>query len=476
MNDAMVKERARERLLSAELAEVLEIDVAAIDAVAIASRKPHRWLAAALVLLGIAVAGGVAWLRAHDVHEVQQREFDPTDPWWERGLSVMVGGDNLRSANVVAALPPESSEFTVNQYLGSGPDAIDAVLARPRVETLSWIAGTTAYDPDAWRRLLTHGELRRLCLGGPDAGLSASQLRELRLLPELQQLGLVMKGIALDADVASALVELPKLRELLILGNAVLPEGLQRLDGLPHLDTLGLFGFGEGDANAIVRAASRVRTLRALLLEGFRSPIDPDALASLRDLRGLIALDLSHCDLTDEHLAALPDTLQALQVSNLQGVSVTGLKQLDRMRGLRSLGVRAGLPEKLKDPLRRLVERMEVECFELGVEVPDEQLWRTLQSLPRLRRLRVHDQSIGDAMPAARRDVFEQARRCDHLEVLIFRTRELPMPDELAVLRDHPTLRRVRIERSERFAAGQALTPDHLAAVRDAAGCEVEVQ
>ncbi len=83
MNDEAVQERARERLLSAEIAEVLQVELAVIDAVERAPWRHHgRSLAAAVVLLGIVIAGGVAWLREHDSRLAQQPQDAPSLRDW----------------------------------------------------------------------------------------------------------------------------------------------------------------------------------------------------------------------------------------------------------------------------------------------------------------------------------------------------------------------------------------------------------
>ncbi len=83
MNDRAVSEGALERMVSAELAAVLQVDLAAIDAVEAAlPRRRAGWLTAATVLLGAAIACGVAWLREHDATPAQDPQPEPSLREW----------------------------------------------------------------------------------------------------------------------------------------------------------------------------------------------------------------------------------------------------------------------------------------------------------------------------------------------------------------------------------------------------------
>ncbi|MCA8963669.1 MAG: hypothetical protein KDC48_02220 [Planctomycetes bacterium] len=83
MNAQVVAERARERMLSAEIAAVLQVELASVDAVGVtAPRRRSAWLAAAVVVLGTAIACGVAWLQQRDARLAQEPEPQPSSREW----------------------------------------------------------------------------------------------------------------------------------------------------------------------------------------------------------------------------------------------------------------------------------------------------------------------------------------------------------------------------------------------------------
>jgi hypothetical protein len=71
------------------------------------------------------------------------------------------------------------------------------------------------------------------------------------------------------------------------------------------------------------------------------------------------------------------------------------------------------------------------------VAVPDPALWQALQAKPALRRLQFGNHFGSFA------DLFAGCARCPRLESVAVECQALPTAAELAVLRDHPTLRRL---------------------------------
>lgn len=470
MNDDAVKELVRERRLSAELAAVMDARLSVIDAIEAAPRKRSRsWLAAAVLVLGVGAAVGVAVSARHDRDQLQQRQYDAVDPWYENEWPWRVPFDVVKTRADVAKLPADRTRFTVVVRDEEGEQALGALLERERIEQLMLMTGGVGNRELRWSELGKCAELRSLLVAGPAAGLDPASLRQLRVLPQLETLALSQGAATLDEATARALVELPKLRQLTCAMSDVSPAGVAALRGLPHLDTLFLHFDPEqarelGGAGELLAAAATVTTLRALFLEG-RSILEPDDLRSLHALEHLVVLGLSHVRVNDAALAALPAGLQALRLPRLDGVTSAGLAHLGKLRQLRSLALHGG---QLPGALCKVIEEMELECFECLAVVPDATLWEVLQGEGRLRRLYVH---TGSSNRAA---VWAEAMRCRELEVLIVRVDSLPAPAELAALRGHPKLRLLRLVRYR--PTTPVPTPAEVAALRAQAGVEVDVR
>jgi len=441
MSEQQVKERARERLLAAELAEVLQVDAAAITAgESEPPRRQHGWLAAALVLLGVAVAAGVAWLRTEEAREAAQGAFDPANPWWEDEVPFSVPMVVVRSPEEVQALPASTVRITVSTPEAS-PGTISAALRREDLRQLLLVHGRPETPSIPWPEITARASLRSL--GFLTLIVDAQQLAQLRQLPLLRALTLSHGSVEIDAKIGAALAGLKTLQHLNIAYDEVDPEGLARLAELPALTSLvlGVAQSGPGDLTAQLAAVAKIRTLRSLFFNGDMNPMPADAVRQLRSLPDLIALQLSNFDLDDDGLAALPRTLQQLQLPKLGAITPTGIAGLAELGSLRSLGFHLGLSAEHDAAVRDLVPKLPLECFECLSALPSDALWTVIEGLPLLRRVRVQ---IGDEDPRA---TFEHALACRKLEVLFVSVPQMPTPEQLGLLREHATLRRIVLRR-----------------------------
>lgn len=467
MNEQRIKAQARERLQAAELAEVLRVDVAAITAAeAEPQRLRHSWLAAAVVLFGVAVAGGVTWLRSEEAREAAQGAFDPANPWWEEEVPFSVPMVVVRSPEEVAALPASTVRITVSTPEAS-PGTISAALRREDLRQLLLVHGRPDLPSIPWPELTARASLRSL--GFLTLPVDAQQLAQLRKLPLLRALSLSHESVRLDATVAAALAGLKTLQHLNIAYDEVDPAGLARLADLPALTSLvlGVPRSGPGDLTAQLAAVAHIRTLRSLFFNGDMDPMPADAVRQLRGLPDLIALQLSNFELDDDGLAALPRTLQQLQLPKLGAITPDGIAALARLDALRSLGFHLGLSAEHDAAVRDLVPKLPLECFECLSALPSDALWTVLEGLPLLRRVRVQ---IGDEEPRA---TFEHALACRKLEVLFVSVPKMPTPEQLAVLHDHPTLRRIVLRRYR--PSTPVPTANELAALRASVRADVVV-
>jgi hypothetical protein len=97
---------------------------------------------------------------------------------------------------------------------------------------------------------------------------------------------------------------------------------------------------------------------------------------------------------------------------------------------------------------------------------PDAAAWTALQNLPKLRRLGLHAQGAPGAIVAG-------SRACAHLETLALYSTQLPTPEQLAPLRDHPSLQRIELCLTDANVAPP--TAEQVAALRAAVKAQVEV-
>ena len=435
-HDEAVQVAARERLFDAELAEVLDVPVAAVSEPQVRAQGA-AWLAAALVLLGVFVAAGVAWLRCVEDASTAQEPggFDPVFPWYERFPSLTIA----TGAAVLASLPPVTSlgmRLEDDRNLAFLERQCDLrhlmVLTSDRVEC--------ALSREALRAIAALPNLESLEFTDK-VQATADDLRELRVAPKLDALSLCGSPIRLDAKLGAVLVELPKLRLLQTWDAEVTIEGLETLAGMPHLEALILGRMRIDDAT--VAALAKLRTLRVLGIFGDvprygskpMARLSASHVRALAKLPRLVSLSLEHCTVDDEALASLPLTLQSFCLGAVDGVTAAGLQSVAKLPRLRALS----LAESGSDPLIlaaavHLVRALKLERFESPNAVLPADLWAAFADQPLLRhlQLRCPDAGAPNLSPCTTMPALEQLK--------LFMPKSL-VPADLAPLKELPKFR-----------------------------------
>lgn len=445
--DEAVQVEARERLFAAELAAALDVPVAAVqEPEARASRT--AWLAAAIVLLGVFVASGVAWLRAREDATAAQdpAAFDPVFPWYERVFDLNVAP----GASELAKLPPVEA---VSLALEVDRD-LTFLARQPGLRQLMLISNTGAgcsVGLDAARAIAALPMLESLALtSGVHA--TAEVLRELRTAPKLDML-VLGPGFCLDATLGASIVELPKLRLLATWETDVTVEGLEALAGLPLLDALQL-GMTRFD-DSIVGAIAKLRTLRALFVLGpvtggqTVARLSAPQMRTLAGMPRLVSLTLGHCMVDEGCLAALPPRLQSVTIGTVDGVTEAGLQSVAALPKLRVLSLQDyGRDAAMQAATIRLVRALRLERFDGSNAVMPGELWTAFADQPHMRNLllRCHQAHAPDLAPCAQMPALEQLS-------LLFP--ESLTPASLEPLRKLPKFRSLVVIGSGRLPATQ---------------------
>ena len=340
MTTTPLHEQAEERLLDALLDEAL------VALPAATARSSRQWLAAALMLLGIGVAIGVAVLNQPSSTAPAQ---DPEPALAPLPPAVRIEGraalqDLLRTApgsrNLWCVLEPDDVAT-----LASFSD-VEQLVLEPRIDTTVGkpVGGWDVTPLDKCRKL------RSLTLGILP-NLPPEQLASLRTLPALHEFGLTGTSWVLDAPLAEEMNRLP-VRSLKLMAVRCTPDGLPRLCEHPLLESLELW-------NALflrrcdLSQLGRLRQLRKLALIGVGDrmadaferenplPGDPDAGdARPQDPRmgpGMGTLGFHG----DQHLVLTPATLEAL-------ADLPNLRELDLRSSVVDAATLAALPPRLQ--------------------------------------------------------------------------------------------------------------------------------
>lgn len=435
MNDTAIRESARERLLDAELCEVL--DAAVPGATAPPDPAPaRRWLGrAALVTLGVAVAISAFALRqpgpARVAQDPQPQDEAPPGPWttpWERWREALHACPTVDSAADLAALATGTHGLRID-----GETAADSVfreaLRRDGITTVV-VRGPASSIP--WDHFGPEVSVRAVSFLHADP--KPEQLRRLRLLPELRALYLASREFG--AAHARALAELPKLTTLMIggvphrnemaalrasttlrhLAFEILPAGLasplSELAGLDQLESLSLSGAGSKLTKSMARELGAIAGLRNLDLQ-FVDSVEPGAAAALP------------ADLTS--ISVRPRAFQA-----------DDIESLTRLRALRHLRLGGSVPET-RSAWTRAIEALPLARIELPHTSPDRALWQALATKPTLRRLTI---STPRELLRGQLEECAAVRTIAGLDVYL---RRLPDAKALHPLRGLPELREVRI-------------------------------
>jgi hypothetical protein len=455
MNDDDARAAAEERLLTAELHQVLARPSGQEQQVPLRL----RWPAAVIALLGALTVLGVAVLRGPAASPAQQPEFDVLHPAFERETPIPRERVFVGNLDELAALPADAGAVALQ------PANAELLAATASRRPLRWLGVFAPPDapPTTLQPLATADELESLSLGVP---LAARELRELRKLPRLQRLTLHLPAPRLDGETGRDLTEAVGLRCVALIGHAPTPEGIAALATLPLLDTLLVLpGLQEQVPQPWLAELPRLRGLRALVLENVPLPGDfGDILTRLPELR-LLSLTLVPCN--DVLLAAVPAGLQRLTLSDFGTVSPAGILGLRRCSNLRALGLRGGWPGRLHDALCQLVRQLPLERFDSVVQSPTDSLWSALQSRPHLRHLRVtQNMASADATIAG-------ASGCAQLRELELVVPQLPDAQSLQPLRTLRNLRRLELDLPVRHRA--TLQAEQVEALRRAVDAEFEI-
>lgn len=433
MNDDSMREAAAERLLTAELAAVLKPGAAA-KAIA----WWPRWAAAAVAMFGLLTVLGVAALRAREGTFAQQPAFDPLAPSYEQFLQRFT---MVARVEQLAEIPADAQDLMLTRWdeplLGAVARRrpLRSLEIRPESDSVSVSLGGLTEARDLVSLLLR-----------PPYG--ATELRELRHVPRLQHLFLLSQQITFDRAVGEAVAEARFLRTLYLAGPALQPEGIAALASLSDLECLILQPTARDQGNfEWLQELPNLGRLKGLGILG--SHVPPDFHATLAKLESLRLLELGSCD--DRLVAALPQKIERLVVSDLEGASETAILALAKRPGLRGLGFRDALP-KQHQAVDALLRTLPLERFDSLAEAPTPELWRELQAKPQLRHLKLAEQgSTADA-------IFEAAAKCSCLEVLELKlVGSMPSTDSLRPLAELRHLRRIRIDRGRNPGA---TTPD----------------
>lgn len=289
----------------------------------------HRWIAAALILLGIGVVFAVA-LRPRQQPPAPQPVAPPQQPEPPR----------VHSLADVAALP-EATRAVIVRDCG---DDVAAALARLRdLEDVEW--HVTDRECHGVEQAL-HLPRQAQCPAPSPAGLQAiGQLSKLRRLV-LSGTSDVLTAASGSSAALSGLQRLPQLLELALRyldlsdrehddGFAVLP----KLHALRRLDLSFNHGFGERGIDTLLRCQG----LQALSLRGCQQ-LTSATLAKLGEMADLRELDLawidgsswriSFADGRDPRIAAL---LAEASSGNTRGITDEAMRGIARCRTLRSL-------------------------------------------------------------------------------------------------------------------------------------------
>lgn len=444
-DDAAVLAAARERRFTAELAAVLDADVAAAafgDVSAAerswfagrdGSRDARRsWFAAAVVLLGLAVTVLTALSTKRGTTALQQPQIHEPPQ-----LPPLVGVSN---ATQLAALAPDVRNvgmFCNEQNRDFAPFARLPELVAADVNGPGFDGEWAA---DCFAPFATLPKLE--VLGVPlQPRMTADHLRVLAKSRSLRSLTLHLRR-ALTADDVQALATLPLLSTLTLVDGSVDAACVHALSGLPRLWSLGLRAV-EADEPTL-EGLRDLHMLRALRLErmkttpllerggnvGVGTGLTPAVAAALRSLPVFESLEIEECDVSAAAIAELPTTLRSLSLTR----SAVDAGVYDAMQRLVRLS-QLGLDEPSTVVAQQVPAAAQVSMTFVDVLPSQERLLRalplvrldytgtmssgirsTLALLPSLREVRLHRAEIDDlravaAIPKLERLVLSQSAK-----------------------------------------------------------------
>jgi len=464
MNDNVIKLSARERMLDAELGEVLSIPEASnarhTTGSSITRLASWRWSRVAICLVAIGAVTAVNWLNDASRQTAQSPTFDAVAGPWRAWHSLQF---QSRTITNTEQLQTERSR-AITLGAGATTELFAAVLRQPQLEHLT-ISRDLQDVP--WEVFDRHANVQALSLFGRK--LQSEQIRSLRALPNLTRLGISFRGAQLDQAAGRAIAELPKLRMLCVSGSAT-PAGIMELTNLPDLDTLAV-SVPTTFHMDVVHSINKLPSLRALhLTELYGIKMEPSWLNALAKMPKLEVLNLDDATIGDAGIGALPPNLVALQLPTLSDVTPAGLAGLARLKQLKRLGFSRSLPTKLAAARAELAKTCDLERLDCNYEWPDRKLWDALPHAASLRRLTVC--RMGDEELTA--EAMAPCKRITQLTEVDVRLTQVPQPQALQPLRELPNLRTVRICVDVGRPGVVAPTPAQITALERALGADIQ--
>jgi hypothetical protein len=333
---------AEERLLDAALEQLLGPARTARTA----ARQPWYPLAAALFLLGVVVTAASLWLAQRGPTVAQEPKLAP--------LPLRVRADGVTA---LEALPADTANLGASLLDPQHVGVLERFAGLRRLELTPleiWMFGVRTGRYDAgWRAptaetLAPLADLKHLesLLLGSRIGASPALLAPLARSGSLHELELQGESVVLDEPFVEALAAIHGLTSLRLDLVAIDAAAAARLARLPiaalHVSRPRAF---DGDAWQALCAAPKLESLslgelgRADLLAQRAGAVHwrPEA-ADLAALPRLRCLSFDGCDLRDDELDALPDSLEELRIQGHE-LSADGLRKLQRLGALRKLDV-----------------------------------------------------------------------------------------------------------------------------------------
>lgn len=341
MNDGAMRVAAEERLFDAELADVLEVPVVRVAAVAERAQRP-RWLVAAVVLLGLAVTAFVAFERPRRDAAQQAEGLEPPCP-----LPIPWA---IRPADL-AKLPLDSRNLGCSWHADEVPDfdVLTRFESLERVQ-LQWSAMTGEVPVEVFRPLAALPRLEVLLTAVPEKA-TAAHLAVLAELPRLRFLTLFLDR-PLSADDCAALARAEHLVALQLFGGAIDAAAVRALARLPRLEVLGLRGPRGATPTALreLRGLHGLRRLeisalhwqpRALAIRGVVAEgnvgFTPELARTLAELPLLEEVRVEDCAVTAEAIACLPARLTGFALTRCPEAGPDIVAAIARFGGLKRL-------------------------------------------------------------------------------------------------------------------------------------------
>ncbi len=334
---------AEERLLDAALEQVL-----AERRPAAAPRLDFRsLLVAALVMLGLGVVVVTAWLaRSSPRNEAQEPVVAPMPREVEGDGRAGTEALPVTTENLFAKFVDPRDLSVVERFAG-----LRRLRLWPEKPTIFGIGTGTYHDkwkrpPDALLQPLAKLERLEVLWLPHELGVTPDLLAPLAGHPSLSELQFVRDGFTIDERFVAALAAIPKLRSLHFRFVPLSSTVLHHLTALP-LRSLE-FEYSSGLDAAGWRQLLTMRSLERLSFDDWSWPRKAtkadDAewrpgsadVGRLRELPRLRHLELRYCDVDDEQLAALPESLNSLHLAGTQ-LTADGIGALRRFVALREL-------------------------------------------------------------------------------------------------------------------------------------------